>query len=95
MLFLDHYGKLINLSASGQLAMRRVFEEHLKRVEWGAQFPIRLYPFVTGATDSSARTIMIDPQVAFGRPVLARVGISTHAIAERLDAGESVDDLGG
>ncbi len=92
-LFLDHYGELINLSASGQLAMRRVFEEHLKRVEWGAQFPIRLYPFVTGATDSSARTIMIDPQVAFGRPVLARVGISTHAIAERLDAGESVDDL--
>ena len=32
--FLDHYGKLINLPASGQLAMRRVFDEHLKRVEW-------------------------------------------------------------
>src|ERR1019366_6762576 len=34
-LFLEHYGKLINLSASGQLAMRRLFEAHLKRVEWG------------------------------------------------------------
>lgn len=93
-LFLDHYGKLINLSASGQLAMRRVFDDHLKRIDWGtSQFPIRLYPFVTGSVDSSARTIVIDPQVAFGRPVLARVGVSTHAIAERLDAGESVDDL--
>jgi hypothetical protein len=33
-LFLGRYGELINLSASGQLAMRRVFDEHLKRVEW-------------------------------------------------------------
>lgn len=93
-LFLEHYGKLINLSASGQLAMRRLFEAHLKRVEWGErQFPIRLYPFVTGSAESSARPIMIDPEVAFGRPVVARVGVSTRAIAERLDAGESVDDL--
>jgi len=93
-LFLDYYGRLINLSASGQIALRRLFEEHLKRVEWGEwQFPIRLYPFVTGSAESSARPIMIDPEVAFGRPVVARVGISTRAIAERLDAGESVGDL--
>src|SRR3990172_6227534 len=32
--FLDHYRKLIHLNASGQLAMRQIFEEHLKRVEW-------------------------------------------------------------
>ena len=93
-LFLDHYGKLINLSASGQLAMRRLFDEHLKRVEWGeVQFPVRLYPFVTSSAGTSARPIVIDPEVAFGRPVVARVGISTRAIAERLDAGESLDDL--
>src|SRR5437879_6264106 len=34
MVFLERYGELIELSASGQLAMRRVFDEHLKRVEW-------------------------------------------------------------
>lgn len=46
-LFLDRYGELLSLSASGQLAMRRLFEEHLKRVDWDAwQFPVRLYPFV-------------------------------------------------
>ena len=32
--FLDRYGELIELTASGQLAMRRVFDEHLKRIEW-------------------------------------------------------------
>ena len=32
--FLDRYVELINLSASGQLAMRKMFEEHLQRVEW-------------------------------------------------------------
>ncbi len=35
-LFLDRYGELMNLSASGQLAMRKVFEAHLTRVEWGS-----------------------------------------------------------
>jgi len=32
-LFLDRYGELVNLSASGQLAMRKIFEAHLGRVE--------------------------------------------------------------
>lgn len=91
--FLDEYGKLISLSASGQLAMRKLFEEYLKRVEWDDwQFPIRLYPFVSGEA-SSARPIAIDPGIAFGRPVVVRKRISTAIIAERLDSGESVADL--
>jgi len=33
----------MKLSASGQLAMRKVFEAHLKRVEWGKlRLPVRL-----------------------------------------------------
>ena len=91
-LFLEKYGELIDLSASGQLAMRRVFEEHLKRVEWDEwQFPVRLYPFVSGEADR--RPIAIDPQIAFGRPVVLRAGVSTGSIAERIDAGETVADL--
>lgn len=39
------------------------------------------------------KTIVIDPQVSFGRPVLAGTGIPTAVIAERYIAGESVDDL--
>lgn len=92
--FLDRYAELINLSASGQLALRKLFEDHLQRVEWDEwQFPVRLYPYLQGTARSSERAIAIDPRVAFGRPVIRRLGISTAAIADRLDAGESVDAL--
>jgi uncharacterized protein (DUF433 family) len=91
--FLDKYGELLNLSASGQLAMRRLLAEHLKRVEWDQrQFPMRLYPFISGES-SSNKPIAIDPTIAFGHPVVLRTGVSTNAIAERLDAGESVIEL--
>jgi len=92
-LFLDKYGALIDLPASGQLAMRLVFDEHLKRVEWDEwKFPVRLYPFVsTGML--APRTIAIDPKIAFGRPVVARAGISTAAIAGRIDAKEPASEV--
>lgn len=91
-LFLDKYGELIDLSASGQLAMRKIFEEHLKRVDWDNwRFPVRLYPFVSGEGDR--KPIAIDPNIAFGRPVVLRTGVSTGAIVERFDAGESLTDL--
>ena len=92
--FLDRYGELIELTASGQLALRRLFDEHLKRVEWNSsKFPVRLYPFLSAVTPSEERPIVIDPRIAFGRPVVLRKGVSTAAIAERVDAGESVDDI--
>ena len=93
-LFLDRYGELINLSASGQLAMRQVMMNYLKRVRWDElQLPISLHPFLTGEAASAEMPIAIDPRISFGRPVLVNRGISTAVIAERLDAGESVNDL--
>ena len=90
-LLLERYGELIELSASGQLAMRRLFHEHLARVEWDEwQFPVRLYPFVSGDVPSVDRPIAIDPTISFGRPVVLRLGISTETIAGRIDAGEEV-----
>jgi uncharacterized protein (DUF433 family) len=91
--FLEEYGKLINLSRSGQIAMRRLLDEHLKRVVWDQwQFPIRLYPYVS-PEPSAERPIAIDPNIAFGRPVVLRSGVATEAIAERIDAGETVEAL--
>ena len=96
-LFLDRYGQLINLSASGQLAMRQVLQAHLKRVRWDdGQFPVRLHPFLStaGVDDApAAMPIVIDPGISFGRPVVISRGISTAAIAARIDAGETVDAL--
>lgn len=93
-LFLDRYGALTDLTASGQLAMRKLFESHLRRVEWDAkQFPVRLFPFVAGVGNEGTPTIAIEAGIAFGRPVVLRRGISTSVIADRIDAGESVADL--
>lgn len=93
-IFLDRYGQLIELTASGQLAMKQLFDQHLKRVEWdGSKFPVRLYPFLSARSPSEARPIVIDPRIAFGRPVVQRKGVSTLAIAERIDAGETVEDV--
>jgi len=93
-LFLDRYGQLINLSASGQLAMRKMFDEHLKRIEW-ADFtvPIRLYPFIASSAETPDKPIVIDPAIAFGRPIVIRAGVTTQAIADRIDAGEPVDEI--
>lgn len=92
--FLDRYGELIELSASGQLAMRQLLEVHLVRIEWDEwQFPVRLYPFLTVAGTPAEKPIAIDPKIAFGRPVIARAGVSTAAIADRIDARETVEEL--
>ena len=90
-MFLDRYVDLINLSASGQLAMRVAFERCLQRVEWDEwQFPVRLYPYFDSTQHAADRPIAIDPKVAFGRPIVRRAGVSTAAIADRIDAGETV-----
>jgi uncharacterized protein (DUF433 family) len=92
--FLDRYAQLINLSASGQLALRKVLEEHLKRVDWDEwKFPVRLYPYTGADRAPQDRPIAIDPKISFGRPVLLRAGVSTAAIADRIDAGETVEAL--
>ena len=92
-LFLDRYGQLTDLSASGQMAMRALLEQHLKRVEWDEwQFPVRLFPFVHSDL-VDARSVVIDAGIAFGRPTVSNVRVSTSVIAARLDAGESVADV--
>ena len=93
-LFLDRFGKLVDLSASGQLAMREVLHAHLRRVEWDDnQFPIRLYPYLSTEMSDNVRPIAIDPAVAFGRPIVARRGITTAILVERYDAGESLAEV--
>jgi uncharacterized protein (DUF433 family) len=92
-LFLDRYGELVNLSASGKLAMRKVFDAHLARVEWGKlRSAVRLYPFLVSES-ADARPIVIDPQISFGRPVVGGAFVSTRAILDRIDAGERVEDV--
>ncbi len=57
--------------------MRKIFEVHLQRIEWGKlPFPTRLFPFVV-AGSMEAKPIVIDPEISFGRPVVTGAFIST------------------
>ncbi|MBI3400947.1 MAG: DUF433 domain-containing protein [Acidobacteria bacterium] len=59
-------------------------------------FPIRLHPFISSVSADTAldsMPIAIDPRLSFGRPVVLSRGISTAAIAARIDAGETVEAL--
>jgi uncharacterized protein (DUF433 family) len=93
-LFIQRYGQLVNISQSGQLAMRSLLEAHLQRIERDPQgIAIRLYPFTRKRLPDEPRLVVIDPYVSFGRPALTSSGVATAVIAERYKAGESVDEI--
>ncbi len=93
-LFTEQYGRLINISQAGQLAMRNVLKAALQRIERDRQgVPARLYPFTRSGIANTPSLVVIDPAVSAGRPVIRGTGLSTGILAERYKAGESVDEL--
>ena len=60
--------------------------------------PFRLFPF-TRPNDleqpslEAPRSVVIDPSLAFGRPVAMKKAIRTATIAERFNLGESISSL--
>lgn len=95
--FTDEIGKLVSLDEPGQLAWREVVELYAARVEWRGSSPRRLFPFTTKpeleSVDQTAHSVVIDPQVAFGRPVITGTRITTRVLYERFEAGESMTEL--
>lgn len=92
-LFIEKYGRLINITRDGQLAMRDVLQSFLKRVKRDAKgSPVKLYLFVRGAVEEPF-AVVVDPVVSFGRPVLEGTGIPTEILAQRYKAGDSYEQL--
>lgn len=93
-LFIEQYGRLINVSRQGQLAIREWMQASLRRIERDGQgLAVRLYPFTQTSQTDEPRRVMIDPFVSFGRRVIVGTGIPTAVIAERYTSGESIDEL--
>ena len=93
-IFIQRYGQLIDVGRDGQLAMRQLLQDHLKRVEHD---PLgraaRLYPFVRLHGSAQPRNIVINPYVSFGKPVIAGTGLPTRVVAERYKAGDSIPQI--
>jgi uncharacterized protein (DUF433 family) len=98
-LFVERLG-LLNVSAPGQFAMPEILRALLRRIDRDERgLAVRLYPFSrrpaasVPALEESPRVVVIDPRVGFGRPIIRGSGVTTLAIAERFDAGESIEAL--
>jgi uncharacterized protein (DUF433 family) len=95
-LFLRQFGKLLNISHGGQLALKEVVEIFLKRIDRDSEgSPLRFYPFTRRdyLTATELKLVVIDPQVSWGRAVLRDTGIPTSMIVQRFWAGDSISHL--
>ncbi len=89
-ILLDRLEQLLKLSRSARAAMQHMLSASLDRIDRDDDgLPIRLYPF--GPFGSANRkTIVIDPHIASGRPVVAGTDVETATLAGRVDAGEEL-----
>lgn len=93
-LFIEQYGRLVNVSSAGQLAMRDIIEAALRRIERDRHgIPVKLYPFTRSNINNAPAMVVIDPALSAGRPVITGTGLATEVIAERYKAGETVAEL--
>ena len=73
--------------------MKSVLELHLQRIECDPTGLFRFFPFVMTRRPDEPKSILIDPLVGFGKPVIAGTAISTSIISTRFKARESIRDL--
>lgn len=94
-LFLQRFGQLIDLPESGQLAIEPVLRPYLRRIERDETgLAARLFPLRRMSDAAHApKSVVIDPCIAFGKPVLTGTGVPTAVIFQRFDAGESIAEL--
>ena len=90
-------GDLPNVSRQGQRAQREDFERTLDRVDFSndSSRPLRLFPFTRppSVTDVQPKTVVVDPALSFGRPVLTGAFVRTEVIETRFRAADSIADM--
>lgn len=89
--FVRELGLSINASARGQIALPKVLSQYLHRIERDPKhIPIRFYPLTY---EASPKIIVMNPAVAYGRPVIEGTRITTLMVFERYSGGESLSDI--
>lgn len=90
-LFIRELGIPINASRKGQGGFPEVLARYLQRIERDAgQIPTRFYPYTY---DRAPKIIVMDPAVAYGRPVVVGTRITSQMIFDRYSGGESLNDI--
>ena len=90
-LYLNRDDYLVSLSERGQHVEPKIIQEGLRQIVYGDDgYADRFFPLVNG---QEQKAIMLSPSIGFGRPVLAKLGVSAEAVAARFHAGEHLRDL--
>lgn len=103
-LFIEDLDEFVNISQQGQMTMKSVMLAFLHRIERDIDgSPLQLFPFSrkperigdkeVDELEHQSRSIVINPLISFGRPVLVGTGIPTTIISERFQAGDSMEVL--
>jgi uncharacterized protein (DUF433 family) len=100
-LFVRYFDLPVNASRGGQIAIKEIIEVHLHRIGRDDKgLPVRLFPFVRAQSNASLQTlrddpksIVVDPTISFGKPILSGTNISTQTLISRFRAGDSIVDL--
>lgn len=93
-LFVEKYGALVGVSQEGQLQMREMIRDRLRRVRRDPQgLPEKIILFPAPAGGEGRADVVIDPKRSFGRPILDGLGVRTVAVFERFMAGDNIEIL--
>ena len=94
-LYIEHQDQFVNIHRrKGQFGLKDL-KGYFQRIERDPKgLAVRLFPFTrSGKAPDEPKSIMIDPEISFGRPVLSKTGIPIEIIWERYQAGESIPQL--
>ena len=90
-IFIHDQNMPVSASARGQGAFPEILGLYLKRIERDqSRIPTRFFPFTY---DACPMTIVMDPAVAFGRPVITGTRVATTMVFDRYSGGESLTDI--
>ncbi len=77
---------LVSLRGHGQHALRELVQPYLGQLEFDPmESPTRWWPI------GREGRVVVDPQVSFGAPIVAEIGVPTRVLAEALEAEEGYD----
>lgn len=89
--FIREFETPINASRRGQSGFPEVLARYLQRIERDkGRIPVRFYPYTYA---EAPKAIVMDPAVAYGRPVVVGTRVTSQMIFERYGGGESLRDI--
>jgi uncharacterized protein (DUF433 family) len=96
--YIVHDDKRIDISAGGQWPLDAVVRNLLRRVHRGPRGILTFFPRVQPPhrnvlEEDEYAPVVVDPEVCFGRPLIAGTAIPTDVVADRYLGGDSIKKI--